>query len=51
MADVDHGKGEIRDNAIKALVRSNVFRHKVEKSKKQYKRKDKHKKSHKDGFQ
>ncbi|MBH5329481.1 alternative ribosome-rescue factor A [Eikenella sp. S3360] len=27
-------KGKIRDNALKALVRSNLFRHKVERKKK-----------------
>lgn len=29
-----HNKGKIKDNAIKALVRSNIFRHKVFKNKK-----------------
>ena len=29
-----HNKGKIKDNAIKALVRSNIFRHKIEKPKK-----------------
>ena len=31
---VQHNKGTIRDNAIKALVKSNVFRPKVERKKK-----------------
>lgn len=30
----NHNRGKIRDNAVKALVRSNLFRHKVEKPKK-----------------
>lgn len=29
-----HNKGKISDNALKALVRSNLFRHKVERNKK-----------------
>lgn len=29
-----HNKGRIRDNALKALVHSNLFRHKVEQPKK-----------------
>ena len=29
-----HNKGKIRDNALKALVRSNLFRHKTERKKK-----------------
>lgn len=31
---IQHNKGKIKDNAIKALVRSNIFRHKIEKPKK-----------------
>lgn len=31
---VELNKGPIRDNAVKALVKSNLFRHKVEKNKK-----------------
>lgn len=31
---VSHNKGVIKDNAIKALVRSNLFRHKVEEKRK-----------------
>ena len=31
---IQHNKGTIRDNAVKALVKSNVFRHKVERPKK-----------------
>lgn len=27
---VQHNKGKIRDNALKALVKSDLFRHKVE---------------------
>ena len=30
----EHNKGTIRDNALKALVRSNLFRHKTERKKK-----------------
>ncbi|WP_028771576.1 ribosome alternative rescue factor ArfA [Shewanella waksmanii] len=30
----EHGRGEIKDNAIKALVTSNLFRPRVEKPKK-----------------
>ena len=30
----EHNKGKIRDNALKALVRSNLFRHKMERKKK-----------------
>ena len=30
----EHKKGKIRDNALKALVRSNLFRHKTERKKK-----------------
>ena len=29
-----HNKGKIRDNALKALVRSNLFRHKTQRNKK-----------------
>lgn len=38
-----HNKGRIKDNALKALVRSNVFLPKIEKDKKKYSRKTKHK--------
>ena len=31
---VQLNKGPIRDNALKALVKSNLFRHKVERNKK-----------------
>ena len=31
----EHNKGKIRDNALKALVRSNLFRHKTERKKTQ----------------
>ena len=31
---VQHNKGKIRDNALKALVKSDLFRHKVEPKKK-----------------
>jgi len=31
---VQHNKGKIRDNALKALVKSDLFRHKVERKKK-----------------
>ena len=30
----EHNKGKICDNALKALVRSNLFRHKTERKKK-----------------
>lgn len=43
---VKHNKGKIKDNAYAALVRSDVFRPKKEKSKKgkgSYSRKSKHK--------
>ena len=30
----EHNKGKIRDNALKALIRSNLFRHKTERKKK-----------------
>ena len=30
----EHNKDKIRDNALKALVRSNLFRHKTERKKK-----------------
>ena len=30
----EHNKGKIKDNALKALVRSNLFRYRTEKSKK-----------------
>ena len=33
-AKVQHNKGKIRDNALKALVKSNLFRHKTERNKK-----------------
>ena len=33
-AKVQHNKGKIRDNALKALVKSNLFRHKTERKKK-----------------
>ena len=33
-AKVQHNKGKIRDNAFKALVKSNLFRHKTERKKK-----------------
>ena len=33
-AKVQHNKGKIRDNALKALVKSNLFRHKSERKKK-----------------
>lgn len=42
----DHGRGEIKDNAIKALVTSVLFKSKVEKAKKgkgSYQRNNKHK--------
>ncbi|EOD3465752.1 alternative ribosome rescue factor ArfA, partial [Neisseria gonorrhoeae] len=29
-----HNKGKIRDNALKALVKSDLFRHKVERKRK-----------------
>lgn len=32
--NIQLNKGPIRDNAVKALVKSNLFRHKVERSKK-----------------
>ncbi len=41
-----HNKGKIKDNAIKALVRSNIFRHQEHKKLKgngSYSRKNKHK--------
>ena len=31
---VQHNKGKIRDNALKALVKSDLFRHKVERKRK-----------------
>ncbi len=31
---VQHNKGRIRHNAVQALVKSNLFRHKVERNKK-----------------
>ena len=31
---VQHNKGKIRDNALKALVKSDLFRHKVERKEK-----------------
>ena len=31
---VQYNKGKIRDNALKALVKSNLFRHKVERKRK-----------------
>lgn len=31
---VQHNKGKIRDNALKALVKSDLFRHKVEQKRK-----------------
>lgn len=44
MSNVEHGKGEIKENHAAALVRSPVFRPKVEKDKtKQLHRKRKHK--------
>ncbi len=42
----DHGRGEIKDNAIKALVTSVLFKSKVEKTNKgkgSYQRNNKHK--------
>lgn len=48
MSNIDHGKGKIRDNHQHALVRSPVFKHKVEESKKSYNRKKKHKHKHLD---
>lgn len=45
-----HGRGEIRDNAIKALVTSELFRQRVEKPKKgkgAYQRKARNQKGHK----
>ncbi|MCG7563009.1 ribosome alternative rescue factor ArfA [Pseudoalteromonas sp. McH1-42] len=42
---LDHQRGDIKDNALKALVTSPLFKSKVEKSKKgkgSYRRKDKH---------
>ena len=43
---VEHNKGVIKDNALKALVRSNIFKHKVytpKKGKASYSRKSKSK--------
>lgn len=40
---VKHNKGKIRDNALKASVRSNLYRPKVEKDRTKYNRKKKHK--------
>ncbi|MCG7496474.1 ribosome alternative rescue factor ArfA [Vibrio sp. Of7-15] len=43
---VEHHRGEIQDNALKALVTSQLFRSKVEKAKKgkgSFQRKQKHK--------
>ncbi|RNK33976.1 ribosome alternative rescue factor ArfA [Neisseria meningitidis] len=31
---VQHNKGKIRDNSLKALVKSDLFRHKVERKRK-----------------
>lgn len=31
---VQHNKGKIRDNALKALVKSDLFQHKVERKRK-----------------
>ncbi|MDO5687349.1 MAG: alternative ribosome rescue factor ArfA [Neisseria sp.] len=48
-----HNKGEIRDNAVKALVRSNLFRHQTHRKRKgkgSYCRQDA-KKWHRDGSQ
>ncbi|ABL98694.1 ribosome alternative rescue factor ArfA [Shewanella amazonensis] len=45
----DHGRGDVRDNAIKALVTSDLFRSKVEKPKKgkgSYQRKARNQKGH-----
>lgn len=45
----DHGRGDIRDNAIKALVTSELFRQRVEKPKKgkgSYNRKARNQKGH-----
>lgn len=44
MDTLDHGKGDIKENHAAALVRSRIFKHKVEKDKsKKLHRKRKHK--------
>lgn len=45
-SDTDHGRGQVKDNAMAALVTSKVYRAKAEKPKKgkgSFKRKAKHK--------
>jgi len=37
---VQHNKGKIRDNALKALVKSDLFRHKVERKRKGKKKRE-----------
>ena len=43
MTETDHGKGKIKHNHVAALVRSKIFKNKVERDKTKFKRHQKHK--------
>lgn len=48
--ETEHNKGKIKHNALRALVKSSVFKYKLFKNKKCYNRKQKHRNKESDSF-